>query len=128
MARGSNSESLRIYTAKLTCGTVLTYEALTFVPDVAEVVPCRRHGFCPVESRDRMDARRVRGPGRTVARRSQAELLEFLKRRRVTSVRALRQHRFTLRTVASAHRAGLVEMDLQTGRVALRTGELDEDR
>jgi hypothetical protein len=112
--------SSRTYTARLRCGVVLTYEAFTFVPDVEEVVPCRRHGYCPVASRGHVDAREAPRPGRTVHRRSLGELLDFLSRRPVSSVHTLRQNRFTLRTVMAAQRDGLVDVDLVTGRIALR--------
>jgi hypothetical protein len=110
----------RTYEARLRCGLVLTYEAATFLPDVGESVPCRRHGYCPVASRDRGDARGCRDRGRTVQRRSRGELLDFLDRRPVTSIHALRQNRFTLRIVTAAERDGLVDVDLLTGQIVLR--------
>jgi hypothetical protein len=108
------------YSAGLICGSVLTYEAPTFVPDEGEVVPCRRHGYCSVAWRDRVDGRGVRGPGRRMRRRSQTELLDFLSQRPVTNVHALRRNQFTLRTVTAAQHKGLVDVDLVTGRIALR--------
>jgi hypothetical protein len=118
-------ESARTYTARLRCGVVLTYEAGTFVPNVEEVVPCRRHGYCPVASRGQVEVRKRPGPGRTVQRRSQGELLDFLRRRPVTSLHALRENRFTLRTVTAAQRDGLVDVDLVTGRIALRCAAVE---
>lgn len=110
----------RTFTATLRCGIVLTYESFTFLPDLAEVVPCRSHGYCSVASRDRPDARDHDARGRNSQRRSQEELLEFLSRWPVVSVHALKRHRFSLRTVAAAERDGLVEVDLVMGHIALR--------
>jgi hypothetical protein len=90
----------------MTCGTALTYEAATFVPDVRESVPIRRHGYCPVVSRDDVDGRRIRGSGRTVTHRSQRELLDFLSRRPVTPVHGLMRNRFT-RDIASERVTGI---------------------
>jgi hypothetical protein len=99
---------------------VLTYEAASFLPAVGEVAPCRRHGYCSVASQDRADDRTLRDQGHTFERRSQAELLDFLSRRPVASVHVLRRNRFPLRLVAAAEKAGLVDVDLPTGQVALR--------
>ncbi len=112
----------RTYTAGLFCGTVLTYEAPEFVPGVGEVVPCRRHGFCSVTAREGSDGRGAGNDARARRRRSPAELLAFLSTRPATSVRALRAQRFTLRVVAAAEKEGLVDVDLVSGRVALRGG------
>ncbi|WP_369131819.1 hypothetical protein [Modestobacter sp. I12A-02662] len=46
--------------------------------------------------------------------------MDFLSLRPVTTVHTLRRHRFTLRVVAAAQRDGLLDVDLVTGRVALR--------
>jgi len=108
------------FTATLRCGVVLTYEASSFVPQVDEVVPCRRHGYCPVASREWIANGGPRGARRVAPRRSQGELLEFLSHRPVTSVHALREHRFTLRMVTAAQKHGLVDVDLVSGRIALR--------
>ena len=121
MRRADFSTCPRTYTARLSCGTVLTYEAATFVPEVEESVPCRRHGYCSVTSRDRTDARAFREPSRRAQRRSQAELLDFLRRRPITSIHALKQNRFTLRIVTAAEKDGLVDVDLLTGQIALRS-------
>jgi hypothetical protein len=111
----------RTCTASLSCGTVLTYETMTFAPSVGEVVPCRSHGYCPVVSCKRATAQGSRRPGRTVQRRSQGELLAFLSRRPDASVHLLRRNRFTLRIVTAAQRDGLVDVDLVTGRISLRS-------
>ena len=111
----------RACAARLRCGTVLTYEAPSFVPGVGETVPCRRHGFCSVVSRDARARDSRGGLSRAVGRRSQDELMEFLRRRPVTTVHVLRDERFTLRVVAAAEREGLLDLDLVSGRVALRT-------
>ena len=110
----------RTYAARLYCGTVLTYEAPSFVPDVGETVPCRRHGFCTVDSREQGDGRGGGNVARAVRRRSQSELLAFLSTRPATSIHTLRQQRFTLRLVTAAQKDGLVDVDLITGRVVLR--------
>jgi len=115
----SGGEVGRSYAATLGCGSVLTYEASSFLPDVGEVVPCRRHGFCEVVVRDHSDGR-SRGRTGAVPPRSQRELLAFLGGWRVTTVHVLRRRRFTLRVVLEAQRAGLVDVDLVSGRVALR--------
>ena len=96
-----------VYTARLNCGTVLSYEARSFLPMAGELVPCRRHGHCEVAVSGQPDGAAVPGrPGLRRARaRSQEELLEFMLRERVTTVHALRRQRFTLRTVARAARA-----------------------
>jgi hypothetical protein len=115
----ASTRTRRTYVARLCCGTVLTYEAANFVPDVGETVPCRRHGFCTVHSRDESDGRGVGGTRRAVHRRSQGELMAFFRERAITEIYTLRQHRFTLRVVAAAHEEGLVHLDLVAGRVVL---------
>ena len=117
---GAGMRTHRTYSARLGCGTVLTYEAASFLPDVGERVPCRRHGFCTVNSRDEGDGRGTGDPHRVTRRRSQGELVAFLRTRPVTSIHTLRQHRFTLRVVAAAQKDGLVQLDLVAGRVVLR--------
>jgi hypothetical protein len=111
-----------VYTAQLNCGTVLSYEAPSFLPLAGERVPCRRHGYCEVVVSGQPDGTAVPGhPGRSRARtRSEEELLEFMLRERVTTVHVLRRQRFTLRTIARAARAGLVDLDLEAGRVVAR--------
>jgi hypothetical protein len=105
-------------TATLRCGTVLSYEAPTFRPAPGDLVPCRRHGYCAVQQTAGSAG------GATFARRgrprAQSELREWLCGRSETTVHALRRHGFTLRMVAAAERDGLVELDLPTGRVAVR--------
>ena len=106
-----------MFTANLRCGTILSFEARSFLPVVGDLIPCRSHGYCAVE--------RTGGTGGSLPRaapRQQHELLEWLQDRPVTTVHALRRQRFTLRMVADAARAGLVDMDLRTGRVAVRPG------
>jgi hypothetical protein len=44
----------------------------------------------------------------------------FLAAHPVTTVHALRRHRYTLRLVAAAEREGLVEVDLSAGTIRLR--------
>ncbi|WP_448624994.1 hypothetical protein [Geodermatophilus sp. URMC 64] len=114
---GSSTQA--IYSARLDCGSALAYEAATFVPAVGEVVPCRRHGFCPVTSRDGGDGRGVDRVGRTTRRRSLGDLMAFMNSRPVTTLHALRHHRFTLRLLSAAQNSGLLDLDLATGRVTL---------
>jgi hypothetical protein len=110
-----------VYTATLLCGTVLSYEVRSFVPARGEAVPCRRHGYCVVErlGRAAMPSSGRRGTPRARPR-AQDELLEWLRCRPVTTVHALRQHRFTLRMIAAAEREGLVAVDHEAGTVAVR--------
>lgn len=114
----------RSYAARLGCGTALTYETPTFVPAVGEVVPCRRHGFCPVTSRDVGDGRGVGRAARTTHRRSQGELMAFMRSRPVMTIHALRRQGFTLRILNTAQRSGLVDVDLVMGRVTLHAHPL----
>jgi hypothetical protein len=46
--------------------------------------------------------------------------LDYLRHEPVTNVHALRRQRITLRTVATAAENGLVDVDLESGRVAVR--------
>jgi hypothetical protein len=106
-----------VFTAVLGCGSVLTYEARSFVPTTGEWVPCRRHGYCAVIRHGRAHAPRSRRR-RHVTRnqpREQHELLEWLQRCPVATVSALRRQRFTLRLIARAERDGLVAVDPATG-------------
>jgi hypothetical protein len=111
-----------MFTATLRCGTVLQYEAPDLVPDIDDLVPCRRHGYCVVGGTGRSAgsggaARRL---GRRAAPRARGELLEWLGRSPVTTVHVLRRQRFTLRLIAQAARDGDLDVDLTTGRVSLR--------
>jgi hypothetical protein len=108
--------------ATLACGTVLTYELKTSVPGVNELVPCRRHGFCPVTAR-RTGGRRPDAERRRRRRpRSTDELVGHLSDHLVTHLDALRRQGFTLRLLIQAQAAGLVEVDVLSGRVALNSG------
>jgi hypothetical protein len=110
-----------VYTATLGCGSVLTYEARSFLPTKGESVPCRHHGYCVVVRLGRVAMPSSGRRGMPRARpRAQDELLEWLRGRPVTTVHALRQHRFTLRMIAAAEREGLVAVDLEAGTVAVR--------
>jgi hypothetical protein len=108
-----------VFTAILRCGTQLSYEERSFVPATGDVVPCRRHGYCPVSLTGRT-THGGRGWFPRSHRRSQDELLAWLGRQREATVHALRRQRFTLRMVAVAEQAGLVDLDLIRGRVTLR--------
>ena len=109
-----------MFTATLRCTRVLNYEARSFLPQVGDLVPCCRHGYCAVEGIGLQGG--AGAGGRFLPRpapRSQSELLDWLRQRPETSVSALRRQRFSLRMIADAERAGLVELDLRAGRVAL---------
>ena len=106
--------------ATLACGVLLSYSLPSFVPAVGEDVPCPRHGYCAVAAREVAGGQRF-GVPRAAARRSPRELVDFLQSRPETSVHVLRARRFTLRIVVAAQRKGLVDVDLVSGRVALRT-------
>jgi hypothetical protein len=108
-----------MYTATLRCGTVLTYEAKSFLPATGEVVPCRRHGFCVVEGSGGAKGGSCLRDARRAKRKSPDELLEWLRGRSVTTIHALRRHRFTLRIITAAERDGLVTVDLETGSVTV---------
>ena len=109
-----------MFTATLRCTRVLTYEAKSFLPQVGDLVPCRRHGYCAVDGIGLQGGAGADGQCfPRPAPRSQSELLEWLRRRPEASVSALRRQRFSLRMIADAERAGLVELDLRAGRVAL---------
>jgi hypothetical protein len=110
-----------MYIATLHCGVELSYEARSFLPAIGDRVPCRRHGYCRVSSTQR---RAVAGAGRQLPRarpRVKQELLEYLRTRPMTTVHGLLRQRFTLRLIASAERDGLVAVDLEAGRVYMRS-------
>jgi hypothetical protein len=107
-----------MFTATLRCGTVLSYEARTFRPDPGDLVPCRHHGYCVVQLTSGGGSGGAVSP--RARPRAQEELLDWLGGRSETTVHALRRRGFTLRMVAAAKRAGLVELDLPAGRVAVR--------
>jgi hypothetical protein len=108
-----------MFTATLCCGTVLSYEARTFRPEPGDRVPCRHHGYCVVQ--------RTGGAGsggvlsQRACPRPQSDLVDWLRGRSESTVHALRRHGFTLRMVAAAERAGLVDVDLRAGRVVVRS-------
>lgn len=110
-----------MYVATLRCGTVLVYEARSFLPASGESVPCPRHGYCGVHE---VGSGRVSTPaGHALPRarpRTRHELEEWLRDRPVTTVHALKRERFTLRMIAAAERDGLVAVDLEAGIVWLR--------
>lgn len=110
-----------MYTATLTCGSVLTFESSSHLPTRRESVPCRRHGYCDVDEVDIRVGTRLSRSRRPRARpRTQYELLEWLRGRSTTTIHVLRRHRSTLRMIAAAEREGLVTVDHDTGRVAVR--------
>jgi hypothetical protein len=111
----------RVHTATLDCGTVLAFEARSFLPTRGESVPCRRHGHCLVTGLGREpEARTARPRSLRAPRRDEEELLEWLRMRSVATVHTLRRERFTLRIIAAAERDGLVEIDPVTDTVVLR--------
>ncbi len=107
-----------MFTAELRCGTVLSYSVRNLRPDVGDVVPCTRHGYCVVQVTASAPPRNA-APTRSRSR-TQRGLLSWLRGRQSSSVRALRRNGFTLRLVAAAGRDGLVDVDLVAGRVVLR--------
>jgi hypothetical protein len=110
-----------MFTATLRCGTVLCYEARDFRPDPGDLVPCRRHGYCAVQ----LTGKAASG-GSFLSRarpRQQQDLVEWIRGRSETTVHALRREGFTLRLVAAAERDGIVDVDLRTGRVVVRSEE-----
>jgi hypothetical protein len=112
-----------VYSATLSCGTVLAYEARSLAPARGESVPCRRHSYCVVKKLGTAPSGRRPRSGLPRARpRDHRELLEWLRGRSATTVHALRNERFTLRMIATAERDGLVIVDLETGMVAVLPG------
>ena len=107
-----------MFTATLRCGTVLSYEARGFRPDPGDRVPCRHHGYCAVQGIGGGGSGGVSAP--RARSRGHVELVELLRGQSETTVHALRRQGITLRVVAAAQRAGLVELDLPAGRVAVR--------
>jgi hypothetical protein len=112
-----------MYTATLHCGTVLEYEAPSFVPNCGEVVPCRHHGYCVSESIQQLAGGSRRGLARARPKTCQ-ELLDLLRHRPETTIHALRGQRFTLRIIAALERDGHLTVDYRTGRVAARQRRL----
>src|SRR5688500_443428 len=109
-----------MHTATLRCGTVLYYETRGFLPAAGESVPCQRHGYCVVEGNGERITQARRRPGlRRDRPKAQDELLSWLRDRSVTTIHALRRHRFTLRMIAAAERDGLVAVDLEAGTVTV---------
>ncbi len=108
-------------TATLACGGVAEYEASDLVPTVGGIVPCRKHGHCPVVLPHRTDVGVRERAVVTRQRRSQAELVAYLEGRGTATLRALRGERFSLRLIAEAERAGHVHVDLLAGVVTFRT-------
>ncbi len=110
-----------MYIATLHCGVELSYEARSFLPAMGDRVPCRSHGYCRVSS---TQLRAAAGVGRQLPRarpRVKQELLEYLRARPMTTIHALLRQRFTLRLIAAAERDGLVAVDLEAGRVYMRS-------
>ena len=110
-----------MYCVALRCGTVLTYEFRSLVPAGGETVPCRNHGYCSVDGAvGRTGHTGSDRPAPRRSRRSQSELVAFLRDYPVTTVHVLRRCQFPLRMVAAAHKEGLLEVDLPAGTVQLR--------
>src|SRR5438105_1477561 len=101
-----------MFTATLRCGTVLSYEARNFRPDPGDVVPCRHHGHCVVRLTGGQGAD---GLSPRARQRAHSELVDWLRGRSDTTVHALRREGFTLRLVAAAEKAGVVDVDLRAG-------------
>jgi hypothetical protein len=105
-----------MFTSALTCGAVLTFEQWSFLPDIGDRMPCRRHGYCTVASRDEPTP----PPARRSAPRSQIDLLQWLQDRPSTTLSRLRTERFTLRLVHAAAQAGALDVDFESGQVRVR--------
>jgi hypothetical protein len=113
-----------VFTAVLGCGSILMYEARSFVPTKGERVPCRRHGYCAVIQEGRMQLERSRLRDVTRARpRGQDELLTWLQSYPGSTMAALRRERFTLRLIFKAERDGLIVVDSTTETVAMAAAE-----
>ncbi|SDZ01752.1 hypothetical protein SAMN05660209_04381 [Geodermatophilus africanus] len=108
-----------MFIATLECGVVLAYEARNFLPASGERVPCRLHGYCAVDEVGSCPAVVTGRALPRAPRRTQRELVEWLRERPVTTVHALRRERFTLRMLTAAAREGLVTVDLEAGRVSM---------
>ncbi len=106
-----------MYTATLQCGSVLSYEARSFVPSRGDRVPCRGHGYCLVTDEGAHGGAGGRAFGPRARPRAQYELLAWLRTSPVTTVHALKRQRFTMRMIALAEREGLVSLDPESGRV-----------
>ena len=107
-------------TATLACGAVSEYEAPDLVPAAGDVVPCRRHGHCPVAFACPTGRGALGRPVLARPPRSQADLMAHLQRRGTMTLRALRRERFSLRFIALAEKEGLVHVDLLAGVVTAR--------
>jgi hypothetical protein len=107
-----------MFTATLRCGTVLSYEAPTFRPGTGDLVPCRHHGYCVVQLTSGSASGGALSP--RARPRAQSELMDWLRDRSETTVHALLRHGFTLRMVAAAERNGVVDVDLEAGRIRVR--------
>jgi hypothetical protein len=94
--------------AVLACGDVLHYGSRTFLPQVGDSVPCRRHGFCVVVVVPRAASSEIELQPRRARRRTLADLLLYLTGQPIATVAELRRHRFTLRLLADAAREGLL--------------------
>src|SRR3712207_3895951 len=104
-----------MYTATLRCGILLTYEAPDFVPGLQDVAPCRRHGYCAVQALGQSNGRSTwHRRRRRAVPRDKDEMLEWLQEHPVTTVHALRRHRFTLRLLTDAQRSEEHTSELQS--------------
>src|SRR4051794_24395699 len=101
------SGGCRSSSALLTCGTVNHYEVDSLAPDVGEIVPCVRHGYCEVvevQRRGRAADRYALGGaapegGGRRPRRSVDDLLDHLTAAQSASFTSLRRQGFTLRLI-----------------------------
>jgi hypothetical protein len=117
---GTSGTGPDMYSATLSCGMVLAYEALSMVPDRGESVPCRRHGYCIVQYGGNVQpGQRCRRGVQRAAPRHRDELFAWLRVRSVTTIHTMRRQRFTLRMIAEAEREGLVTVDVETGMVTV---------
>lgn len=108
--------------ARLRCGNRVYFATDVPLPSVGTVIACVRHGYCAVAATGRVAtdeprAQRGRVRRRSSPPRSQHELREFLLLHPKVTLAVLRRHRFTLRRVAAAERAGELSIDWDHGIV-----------
>jgi len=92
------------------------------LPAIGTSIACVRHGYCAVAATGRCATdeplpQRGRARRRSSQPRSQHELREFLLLHPKVTLAVLRRHRFTLRRVAAAERAGELSIDWDSGIV-----------
>ena len=107
----------------LACGSALYYEAATFVPEIDELVPCVRHGYCAVVAARAHRRGGATNGSRRAPRRTQEQFLAYLQRNPAPTLSQLRRERFTLRIVQDSVRSGAVVVDDDSDGMRVRTRE-----